>query len=166
MSHQLEALRRQRRRTARAAPAGGIYLGAYGWLENVKSEFKELTPVELPDDLADDFSGADEPPLTRDSKNEGYIHAPSLNHAVTAALLRNGYLSNATPDNPQSLAVNLSSERVRVALSIIEGLQQAVRAFPRCSAIASSADCTTATMSRSMPSSMTFARPSRSSPTA
>ena len=123
LSHQLEALRAAKK-DGQGGPAGGIYLGAYGWLENVKSEFKELTPVELPDDLADDFSGADEPPLTRDSKNEGYIHAPSLNHAVTAALLRNGYLSNATPDNPQSLAVNLSSERVRVALSIIEGLQQ------------------------------------------
>ena len=55
--------------------------------------------------------------------NQGYIHAPSLNHAVTAAVLRNGYLSNATPDNPGSLAVNLSSERVRLALSIIEGMK-------------------------------------------
>lgn len=123
LSYQLEVLR-ESKKDGEGLPAGGLYLGAYGWLEHVKPEFKQLTPVELPDDLAADFSGDDLPPLTRDSTNEGYIHAPSLNHAITAAVLRNGYLSNATPENPQSLAINLSSERVRVALSIIEGLQQ------------------------------------------
>jgi len=101
----------------------GLYIGAYGWLENVRPEHKSLTPVELPDDLADVFLRDGEQPLSRDNKNAGYIHAPSLNHAVTAAILRNGYLSNAAPDNPGSLAINLSSERVRLALSIIEGMQ-------------------------------------------
>ena len=32
-------------------------------------------------------------------------------------MLRNGYLANATPDNPGTLAVNLTSERVRIALA-------------------------------------------------
>ena len=62
-------------------------------------------------------------PLMTDNTNGGYIHAPSTNHAVTAAVLRNGYLANASESNPGSLAVNLSSERVRKALSIIEGMR-------------------------------------------
>ncbi|VAW76531.1 hypothetical protein MNBD_GAMMA12-3969, partial [hydrothermal vent metagenome] len=99
----------------------GIFLGAYGWLENVKPEFKQMQPVELSDELSKLFEPEADPPLMRDNKNQGYIHAPSLNHAVTAAVLRNGYLSNATSQNPDSLAINLSSERVRIALSIIEG---------------------------------------------
>ncbi len=90
----------------------------------MRPQARDLTPVELPADL-DAIFNADPtaPPLTRDATNQGYLHAPSLNHAVTAAVLRNGYLSNATPTNPTSLAVNLSSERVRMALSIIEGLK-------------------------------------------
>ncbi len=101
----------------------GIFLGAYGWLENVKPEFKQMQPVELSNELSEIFEPEADPPLMRDNKNQGYIHAPSLNHAVTAAVLRNGYLSNATSENPDSLAINLSSERVRIALSIIEGMK-------------------------------------------
>jgi len=105
----------------------GIYLGAYGWLENVRSENKVLTPVPLSGEL-DEIFNAQQPkgqnvPLMRDDQNEGYIHAPSVNHAVTAAILRNGYISNATPSQPDLLKVNLSSERVRLALGIIEGIR-------------------------------------------
>jgi hypothetical protein len=100
----------------------GLYLGAYGWLENVRPENKTLTPVSLAPDLERIFKSK-ESPILRDSSNGGYVHAPSLNHAVTAAVLRNGYLSNATPANRQTLAVNLSSERVRLALSLLEGIR-------------------------------------------
>ena len=48
-----------------------------------------------------------------DSANGGYIHAPSLNHAVTAAVLRSGYIANASTDNTRTMAVNLTSERIR-----------------------------------------------------
>ncbi len=102
----------------------GLYLGAYGWIEDLRPEHKVLTPVELNDELNEVFnSDPDAPPLMRDSTNGGYIHAPSLNHAVTAAVLRNGYLENATPANPDTLKVNLSSERVRRAISAIEGIR-------------------------------------------
>ncbi len=107
----------------------GIYLGAYGWLENVKSENKTLTPVnlarnkELNDIFNTEVPEKDRTPLFRDDTNEGYIHAPSVNHAVTAAVLRNGYIANATPDHPELLKVNLSSERVRLAMGIIEGIR-------------------------------------------
>src|SRR5207245_41727 len=107
-----------------AAPRQGVYLGAYAWLEDLKPQNKVLTPVELRDpDLHADFQDPGEPPLMQDASNEGYIHAPSLNHAVAAAVLRNGFISDATPQNRQTLAVNLTSERVRVALGMIEGIR-------------------------------------------
>jgi hypothetical protein len=105
------------------AATQGLYLGAYGWLEDVRPEFKSLEEVELPPELEKIFKRPGDVPPAIDNRNAGYIHAPSLNHAVTAAVLRNGYLSNATPQNPGSLAINLSSERVRMALQIIEGMK-------------------------------------------
>lgn len=118
------ALMRNLHDRSEAAPRQGIYLGAYAWLEELRPENKELTPVRLSDpDLISDFGDESEPPLLRDSQNQGYIHAPSLNHAVTAAVLRNGFISDATPQNRQALAVNLTSERVRIALGIIEGIR-------------------------------------------
>jgi hypothetical protein len=103
-------------------PRQGIYLGAYAWLEEVKPEPRELTPVSLTDpELVRRFGG--DPPLLRDSVNQGYIHAPSLNHAVAAAVLRNGFISNASRHNGQTLAVNLTSERVRTALAMLEGIR-------------------------------------------
>ena len=105
-------------------PRKGIYLGAYAWLEDVRPEDRVLTPLSLEDpDLVETFAGKDEPPLQRDSANQGYIHAPSLNQAVAAAVLRNGYVSNASPANHQTMAVNLTSERVRTALAMIEGVR-------------------------------------------
>ena len=105
----------------------GIYLGAYGWLEDVRPENKVLTPARLTDALDEIFNHQQPPgqssPLLRDDQNEGYIHTPSVNHAVTAAVLRNGYIANATPDQPDLLKVNLSSERVRQALGMIEGIR-------------------------------------------
>ncbi len=101
----------------------GVYLGAWGILENVKPEFKNLTEInDLDDDLMETFL-ANGTPLYKDDKNGGYIAAPSLNHAVTAAVLRNGYMVNATKNNPGLLKVNLSSERVRKALGLIEGIR-------------------------------------------
>ena len=106
-----------------ASPRKGIHLGAYAWLEEVRPENKVFTPVELPEDLVEDFARPGEPPLVHDSTNQGYVHAPSLNHAVAAAVLRNGYISNASPENRQTLAVNLTSERVRTALAMLEGIR-------------------------------------------
>jgi hypothetical protein len=117
--YQLAAMRYQDGTTI----SKGLYLGAYGWLEDVRPENKILTPVDLEPALKDIFNKTGDAPLVKDSTNAGYIHAPSLNHAVTAAVLRNGYISNATPENPGTLAVNLSSERVRLALSILEGIR-------------------------------------------
>ncbi|SHM62140.1 hypothetical protein SAMN05444266_109222 [Chitinophaga jiangningensis] len=101
--------------------AKGIYLGAYGYLENVRSENKVLTPfVPEGKELQDIFIKEDPTPIVKDNTNGGFILAPSVNHAVTASILRNGYISNGNPD---AFRINLSSERVRKALSVIEGIR-------------------------------------------
>ena len=53
----------------------------------------------------------------------GFVHTPSLNHATAAAVLRNGYLTHATPTEPGRLAVNLSSRRVRRAKELMDGVR-------------------------------------------
>jgi hypothetical protein len=99
----------------------GIYLGAYGWLEDVIPENKVLKRVELLGELKMVFDENND--LVEDLGNAGYILAPSQNHAVTAAVLRNGHLSNDDPEDKEELKIKLSSERVREALQIIEGIQ-------------------------------------------
>lgn len=102
----------------------GIYVGAYGWVENLRPDAGKLSPLLLEDEeLIAVFQREDEPQLMRDPDNAGYVHAPSLNHAVTAAVLRNAYVSTAAPDAAEVFAVNLSSDRVRRAMAIIEGLR-------------------------------------------
>ena len=59
-----------------------------------------------------------------DANNGGYIHAPSIPHADAAAVLRAGFLAaEAGGTTPAELSVNLSSDRVRVALTLIEGIR-------------------------------------------
>lgn len=120
VNYRLQAMRyvqEGNRRTTRT----GLYLGAYAWLEDLRPSTAKLTPARVPHDIAPNFPGTT--PLLLDAKNGGYIHAPSLAHAETAAVLRSGYLANATPSNPSTMAVNLSSDRVRLALSFLEGIR-------------------------------------------
>ena len=122
LAWQLESMRRQKDQPGSdgnpSAGIPGLFLGAYGWLEPLRPKQTVLTTAELPPDLAEKVNQRDQAPLMRDSSNEGLIHAPSLNQATTAAVLRNGYLANEG-----RLAVNLSSRRVRLALSILEGMR-------------------------------------------
>ncbi|MEV6397048.1 hypothetical protein AB0M39_20045 [Streptomyces sp. NPDC051907] len=105
-----------------AAPRRGVHVGAYGYLEQVRPRTdRELAQVPLTGKLAQVFGASS---IAHDAKNGGYIHAPSPSHARTAAVLRAGYLANGSPQQADSFAVNLSSERVRVALSLLDGLRQ------------------------------------------
>jgi len=101
----------------------GVLIGAYGWLEDVRPKAVASEPVTLGPELAAIFQRAGDAPLERDPANAGHIHAPSLDHAVTAAILRSGHLANATPGNPGALDVNLSSARVRTAMTVVEGIR-------------------------------------------
>lgn len=105
-----------------APPRPGLHLGAYGFLENVHPSTATLEPVTLTGPLATVFAGTK--PLLHDPNNQGFTHTPSPGHARTAAVLRAGYTANATPTNASSFAVNLSPDRVRVALSILDGMRQ------------------------------------------
>jgi hypothetical protein len=81
----------------RAAAPSGVHVGAFGWLT-------DLAPAD---------------PAAR-KKLDGYIVAPSLHHATTAAVLRSGYLAHS---DKSALAVNLTSRRVRRAVALLEGVQ-------------------------------------------
>ncbi len=80
--------------------AVGLQLGGYGWVEKLHRK--------------DDGGSA----------SAGYIHAPSLAHATTAAILRSGYLSHQGSSTGDLLALDLSSERVRLALWLLDGVRQ------------------------------------------
>jgi hypothetical protein len=116
VAYQLEQMRQEQDKRP-----GGTYLGCYAWLEDLRPSGTVLEPVELPPDLATVYEGG--APVNADPANGGYIHAPSMPHARTAAILRSGYLANATQANPGTLAVNLSSDRVRTALAALEGIR-------------------------------------------
>ena len=105
-------------------PSEGIYIGAFGWLENLKPDNKVFTAPDLSDELNGIFNPEGDNPPLRDNMNAGYVHAPSINHGITAAVLRNAYISNASEEDAEPYKVNLSSERVRLALSMVEGIQQ------------------------------------------
>ncbi len=111
------------RATTDAKTRPGIYLGAFGWLENLKPKTTKLTSPTLTAAQTKDFERPGDLPLEYDSQNAGYIHAPSLNQAAAAAILKNAYRIYATPAKPDTMAVNLSSDRVRQAQTILEGMR-------------------------------------------
>ncbi len=61
--------------------------------------------------------------MDTDPDSEGYLHLPSGDHAVTAAILRAGHMANRD-DDPQAFAMRLTSDRVRTALAISDGMAQ------------------------------------------
>ena len=128
-SHRLDAWRlglanrRLSEMRSSAAGASGLYLGAYGWVENLRPSGPRTLAEGLPPALRDE--GA--PPVYSDADNDGFIHAPSLSHAVTAAILRSGYLSETDKaDQDNRMAVNLTSRRVRLALGLLDGVEAGI----------------------------------------
>ena len=116
-----ERLQTQRNlRTDNKQRSTGIYLGAFGYLENVQPGNKR---TNIPEDILPAALRENKNNLYVEAGNGGYVHAPSLNHATAAAILRNGYLTHATDADAQTLSVNLSSERVRRAKYLLEGIQ-------------------------------------------
>jgi hypothetical protein len=102
-------------------PVRGLHLGAFGWLEHVARSTDPVDLVTVPPDLTSVFGTGSIP---HDRANAGYVHTPSPAHARTAAVLRAGYLANAGRGNADVFAVNLSSERVRLALALADGIRQ------------------------------------------
>src|SRR5262249_5511705 len=64
-------------------------------------------------------------PIFQAADSPGFIHTPSLAQATTAALLRSGHLAHAGTQAPDDLlAIDLSSERVRLAEWLLDGVRQ------------------------------------------
>lgn len=101
LSHRLDcwmsSLANQRLDELRRRNKRGLYLGGFGWLDDVK-----------PASQATGF---------------GMSLAPSINHAKAAAVLKSAHAAHAG-DDKKLLSVDLSSARVRAALSLIEGVRQ------------------------------------------
>ena len=105
----------------RQKQATGVYLGAYGWVENLRPAPPKSEAPDVPADL---LTRPTDKVMT-DPGNQGLIHAPSIGQAVTAAILRAGYRANTTHDEnlTNRMAVNLSSARVRAGLQLLEGVR-------------------------------------------
>jgi hypothetical protein len=92
-----------------------VLFGGYGWVMNLKPA-AQATVTPPPGETG---------PLVQAAHNPGFIHTPSLTQASTVALLRSGHLAHGgsqTPDSP--LAIDLSSERVRLATWLLDGVRQ------------------------------------------
>lgn len=74
----------------------GPFIGGFGWVENL--------------------SKRDEP------ISHGHILAPGIDHATAAAVLRAGHLAHRKSSDPEAMAVNLSSARVRTARQVLDGV--------------------------------------------
>ena len=120
-SHRLDAwitsLATRRLSDLRAGTPVGVTLGAYGAVEDLKRRTARQA-VETP-------PGGAPVPLFTDPASGGYIHAPSLPQAATAAVLRAGHLSHAERDpHSAALALDLTSARVRAALGLLDGVRE------------------------------------------
>jgi hypothetical protein len=117
-----ERLRSQRLPGGQAGQRSkGVYLGAYGYLESVRPSTSKR--VAISEDLLPSELKIGKGNLYHETANGGYVHAPTLNHATAAAVLRNGYLTHASPSDRELMNVNLSSERVRRAMYLIDGIR-------------------------------------------
>jgi hypothetical protein len=113
----ITALATKRLADGRAGGTTGIHLGAYGWVETLRPD-TSLKRVRSPKGEAKTLQ------LYHSAKNAGYVHAPSLDHAATAAVLRSGYLSHAAAGHGDAVAVDVSSERVREAAWLLDGVRE------------------------------------------
>ncbi|WP_030736599.1 hypothetical protein [Streptomyces sp. NRRL S-31] len=115
-SHRLDAwvtsLASRRLAELRASGAEGVRYGCYGWVENLRPP----VPGEQVDMVVDDVDTTVEV-----SAQDGYIHAPSLQHAASAAVLRSGFLGHP---GEQAYAVSLTSRRARIARWLLGGVRR------------------------------------------
>ena len=100
-SHRLDAwhtsLATERLAAMRTTAPAGFYVGSYGFVLDL------------------DKSG--------ERPSHGFIHAPSLPHAASAAVLRSGWMSRGNNDNESPAAIDLASGRVRQADWILSGVR-------------------------------------------
>lgn len=118
-SHRLDAwitsLATRRLAEMRRADPAGVLFGGYGWVMNLKPAAARTEVAPPPGEPA---------PVFESANNPGFVHTPSLTQPSTVAVLRSGHLAHAgnQPDGP--LSIDLSSERVRLATWLLDGVRQ------------------------------------------
>ena len=115
-------------------PGAGLRPGAYGFVENLRPATPAAPAGPAAARLVAELDGrrarlypkapAPTPPRQAPADNGGFIHAPSMAQAATAAVLRSGYLSHQGGAEDGLLALDLSSDRVRNALYLLDGVRQ------------------------------------------
>lgn len=110
----LELLRGSARPEDPLGYRNGIGLGAWATVGRIPRD--SLTPIP-PLDRPPEEAG----PLYAARGNAGYVHAPSVTHAATAAVLRSAHLAHGSGD---TFSIDLSSRRVRAALELLEGVRE------------------------------------------
>lgn len=94
----------------------GLALGGYGVVENLQRRPPRAAAANPPAGVP---AGA-----VTDPANAGFVHAPSLGQAATAAVLRSAHLSHAVGSaDGDAFAVDLTSDRVRLALRLLDGVR-------------------------------------------
>lgn len=100
-SHRLDAwlssFAAKRLKALRQKSPKDTYLGAYGYVENLSASPEEQSSA-------------------------GFVHAPSLQQATTAAVFHSAYLNHDGQGNNPA-RINLSSERTRKALQLVDGVR-------------------------------------------
>jgi hypothetical protein len=120
VSHRLDAwitsLATRRLSALRAQRPAGVYLGGFGWVENLQRRAAEPHAATPPGETG---------PLIADVNGGGFVHAPSLAHAATAAVLRSANLSHAgtASASDAALLIDLSSRRVCLAMELLDGVR-------------------------------------------
>lgn len=101
-SHRLDAwltaIADRRLAALRATRSDGIHIGAYGIVTEL---VRQQAPAASPG---------------------GFVHVPTVGHAVTAALLRSGHLAHRD-SAPGAFAVDLRSARVRLARELLDAVR-------------------------------------------
>jgi hypothetical protein len=124
----------------------GTYIGAYGWLEDLHPKQPGRPPLERGEAVSPETFAAGEisapaeltipserprPESIEEARESqlseikgGFIHGPSLGQAAAVAVTLSAHISSAEGGVPEASKVNLSSDRVRRALRIIDGVRQ------------------------------------------
>jgi hypothetical protein len=118
-SHRLDAwitsFATKRLMEMRKAKPAGVVFGGYGWVINLKPAAAPVTEATPP---------GEQGVFYRAANNPGFTHTPSLSQAATVAVLRSGHLTHSDAATKDQLAIDLSSDRVRLAKWLLEGMRQ------------------------------------------
>ncbi|KRE25569.1 hypothetical protein ASG82_18690 [Mycobacterium sp. Soil538] len=127
----------QRLSTMRDSNPTGVHIGGWGLLVDVRPwpaapipDVAAISPAwpnipvdEVPAGWAEALTaqGVEVPAVVKPDRQVGYVHAPSLTHAVTAGILRAAELAHRG-DGSSLASIDLTSSRVRAAQEIIQSM--------------------------------------------